>query len=53
MEREIEVNEEILVNRKEYENLKDYFLSFSSNEMKLSDFSAVDDKKWYTMDVIE
>ena len=49
----VEFNEEILVNKKEYENLKDYFLSFSNKEMTLSDFSAIDDKKWYTMDVIE
>lgn len=53
LEREIEVNEEILVNKKEYENLKDYFFSFSNKEMNLSVFSATDDKKWYTMDVIE
>lgn len=53
LEREIEFNEKILVNKKEYENLKDYYLTFSDKEIKLSDFSAIDDKKWYTMDVIE
>ncbi|MBQ9160160.1 MAG: hypothetical protein IJ122_02400 [Methanobrevibacter sp.] len=53
LKKEVEFNEEILVNKKEYENLKDYFLSFSNKEMTLSDFSAIDDKKWYTMDVIE
>ena len=40
-------------NDTEYENLKDYYLTFSDKEIKLSDFSAIDDKKWYTMDVIE
>ena len=53
LEMEIEANEEILVNKKEYENLKDYYFTFSDKEIKLSDFSAIDDKKWYTMDVIE
>lgn len=53
LEIEIGVSEEILVNKKEYENLKDYYLSFSNNEIKSSDFSAIDDKKWYTMDVME
>ncbi len=53
LEKEIEFNDEILVNKKEYENLKDYFLSFSNNDMSLSDFSVIDNKKWYTMDVIE
>ena len=51
LERENEANEEILVNKKEYEYLKDYFLSFS--DMELSDFSAISDKKWYTVGVIE
>ena len=53
LEREIEANEEILVNKKEHENLKDYYLTFSDKEINLSDFSAIYDKKWYTMDVIE
>ena len=53
LEREIESHEEILVNKREYENLKDYFLSFSNKDAILADFSAIDDKKWYTMDVIE
>lgn len=53
LEREIEANEQILVNKRQYENLKDYFLSFSNKEVNLSDFSAIDDKKWYMMDVIE
>ena len=52
LEREMEFNEEILVNKKEYENLKEYFLSFSNKDIKLSDFSAIEDKKWYTIDVI-
>lgn len=53
LEREIELNEEILVNKKEYESLKQYFLSYANNEINISDFSATDDKKWYTIDVIE
>ncbi len=53
LEREIEFSEEILVNKKEYENLKHYFLSFSNDDTKLSDFFSSDNKKWYTMDVIE
>ena len=53
LEREIESNEEIFVSKKEYENLKDYYFTFSDNEIKLSDFSAIDVKKWYTLDVIE
>ena len=53
LEKEIETNEEILVNKKEYENLKDHFFSFSNKELNLSDFSATNDKKWYMMDVIE
>lgn len=53
LEREVEVKEEILVSRKEYESLKEYFLSFPRKTTVISDFSASDDKKWYTMDVIE
>lgn len=53
LEREIEIDEKILVNKREYENLKEYYLTFSDKEIKLSDFSAIEDKKWYTMDVIE
>lgn len=53
LENEIESDEEILVNKKEYENLKDYFITFSDKEIKMTDFSAINDKKWYMMDVIE
>lgn len=53
LENEIEINEEILVNKNVYENLKDYYLTFSDKEISLSDFSSINDKKWYTMDVIE
>lgn len=53
LEREIEANEEILVNKKEYEKFKDHFFSFSSKELNLSDFAATGDKKWYMMDVME
>lgn len=53
LEKEIEYNEEILVNRKEYESLKDYFLSFSNKDRGRIDFSSTNDEKWYTMDVIE
>lgn len=53
LEREIEVNEEILVNKKEYEDLKDYFLSFSQKDKNVIGFSSTNDEKWYTMDVIE
>lgn len=52
MEREIEFNEKILVNKMEYEKLKDYYLSFSNKEINTSDFSSIDDKKWYMMDVM-
>lgn len=53
LEREIEANEEILVNKREYEKLKNYYLSFSNKEISSSDFSSIDDKKWYMMDVME
>lgn len=53
LEREIEANEEILVNKSEYEKLKNYYLSFSNKEISSSDFSSIDDKKWYMMDVME
>lgn len=53
LENEIESDEEILVNKKEYENLKDYFITFSDKEIQMTDFSAINDKKWYMMDVIE
>jgi hypothetical protein len=53
LEREIEYDEEILVNKREYESLKDYFLSFSDKDNSGIDFSAAADEKWYTMDVIE
>lgn len=53
IEREIEHKEEILVNKKEYEILKDYFLSFSSKDKLGLDFSSTNDEKWYTMDVME
>lgn len=53
MEHEIDCNEEILVNKNEYEILKDYYLSFSDKNDKSVEFSAIDDKKWYTVDVIE
>ncbi len=53
LEREIEANEEILVNKREYEKLKNYNLSFSNKEISSSDFSSIDDKKWYMMDVME
>ncbi len=53
LEYEIEVNEEILVNKKEYEILKDYYLYFSNKNDKSVEFSAIDDKKWYTVDVLE
>jgi hypothetical protein len=52
LEKEIEYEEEILVNKKEYESLKDYFLSFSNKEIFISDFSATNNEKWYTMKVI-
>ena len=53
LENEIESDEEILVNKKEYGNLKDYFITFSDKEIKMTDFSSINDKKWYMMDVIE
>ena len=53
LEREIEANEEILVNKRAYEKLKNYYLSFSNKEISSSDFSSIDDKKWYMMDVME
>ena len=53
LEREIEYEEEILVNKREYESLKNYFLSFSNRDDLGIDFSATADEKWYTMDVIE
>lgn len=53
LEKEIEYQEEILVNKKEYESLKDYFLSFSNKDRVALDFSSTTDEKWYTMDVIE
>ena len=52
LEHEIEITEEILVNKKEYETLKDYFISFSNNELDIPDFSATNNEKWYTMDVL-
>lgn len=53
LENEIEYREEILVNKKEYERLKDYFLSFSDKDKTNLDFSSTTSGKWYTMDVIE
>jgi hypothetical protein len=53
LENEIESDEEILVNKREYESLKDYFLSFSNNEKLGTVFSSACDGKWYTMDVME
>lgn len=53
LEKEIGYNEEILVNKREYESLKDYFLSFSNKDKNGLDFSSTGDEKWYTMDVIE
>ncbi|WP_407422831.1 hypothetical protein [Methanobrevibacter sp.] len=53
LEREIGYNEEILVNKMEYESLKDYFLSFSNKDKLGLDFSSTNDEKWYTLDVIE
>ncbi len=53
LEKEIEVNEEILISKNEYEKLKEYYLSFSSKDINISDFSAINDKKWYTLEVIE
>ncbi|MBQ2665878.1 hypothetical protein [Methanobrevibacter sp.] len=53
LEREIGFKEKILVNKREYENLKDYFLSFSNKEMGPADFSATDNKKWYMMEMME
>ena len=52
IEREIEVNEQILVNKNEYEKLKDYFFIFSNEDDTISDFSEIEEKKWYAMDVI-
>ena len=52
LEMEIEANEQILVSKKEYEKLKHYFLSFSNWDDKISDFAAIEGKKWYTVDVI-
>lgn len=51
LEREIELNEEILVNRKEYEVLKKSFVYFLNEN--IPDFSSNSDKKWYKMDVME
>ena len=53
LEKEIEYDEKILVNKKEYESLKDYFLSFSDKSKLGLDFSATNGEKWYTMDVID
>lgn len=53
LEKEIEYQEEILVNKKEYESLKDYFLLFSNKDKSPLDFSSTTGEKWYTMDVIE
>lgn len=53
LEKETEDEEEILVNKKEYENLKDYFLSFSQKDRHVLGFSSTNDEKWYSMDVIE
>ncbi|MBR2558017.1 MAG: hypothetical protein IKE95_06605 [Methanobrevibacter sp.] len=52
LEREIEYSEKILVNKKEYETLKDYFLSFSNKKIDEINFSATNSEKWYSMDVI-
>lgn len=53
LEKEIECREEILVNKKEYESLRDYFLSFSNKDKSGLDFSSTTCGKWYTMDVLE
>ena len=53
LEKEIEYREEILVNKREYEILKDYFLTFSNRDSSGLDFSSTTGGKWYTMDVIE
>ena len=52
LEREIEYSEKVLVNKKEYETLKDYFLTFSDRTIEEVNFSATNSEKWYTMDVI-